>query len=184
MHVTPHDTKLFLFSRDLAEANDLPIALVCAIIEVESAGDPNAWRAEPTYRWLVNAESGRPFRTLSEAEQNSEAPPDDFPACPGIYESRATEWWGQQSSWGAMQVIGGVAREHGFRRAFPSLCDPYTGVRYGCLHLSALRDRFFAEHGWRGVAAAYNAGSPRLDDSGRYVNAGYVAKVAKAGGFA
>lgn len=157
-----------------AKFYDLREGLVKAIIEVESAGEIYAWRVEPPYRYLVNLGTGRPFRKLTPAEIASERAPTDF-----VYDrrlgSRDTEWWGQQASWGPMQVMGAVAREYGFRGRFPELCGD-KGVHFGCAYLAALFQRF----GWAGlpgVIAAYNAGSPRYTDSGAFVNQGYVSKV-------
>lgn len=156
----------------------LPLALVRAIVVVESAGNRWAWRAEPAYRWLWDWAANRPFRRITLDERVGERAPDDFPHPPWC--SRHTEWWGQQCSWGPMQVMGAVARQHGYVGPFPRLCGP-EGVRVGCRHLAILRD----EHGpdWRDVAAAYNAGRPRRRQDGRYVNQDYVDRVAAAGGF-
>ena len=108
-------------------------------------------------------------------------PPDGFPAIED--ESVATEWWGQRMSWGPMQVMGAVARELGFRRPFGALCDAYIGLQWGCQHLLSLKTRFLSGYGWEGVVAAYNAGSPRRGDDGKWVNQDYVDTVRKHGGF-
>lgn len=157
----------------------LPAHLVMAVVHVESAGNPWAWNPEPHYRYLVDANTGQPFRRLTADEIRSESPPTDFPSCPGIADDRDAEWWGQQASWGLMQVMGAVAREYGYRDWHPRLCEVDTGLKYGCLHLSALRDRHHARHGWAGVLAAYNTGQPH-----HAVGAGqaYVLKVAGRGG--
>ena len=95
-----------------AARHALPELLVIAVVEVESAGNSWAWNPEPRYRYLWDVKRGRPFRPLTEAERASEIPPDDFSCIAG---DRDQEWWGQQASWGLMQVMGAVAREHGFR---------------------------------------------------------------------
>lgn len=146
--------------------------LVLAIIQVESSGDPNAWRVEPHYRYLWHVVRNQPFRSLTLSEMNNERAPSDFPSLTG---SRNTEWLGQQASWGPMQIMGAVAREHGFTRMFPELCG-ILGVDYGCKHLAQLMRRFRKQHGVEGVIAAYNAGSPRIRD-GLFVNQDYVNKV-------
>ncbi len=158
----------------------LPESLIYAMVQVESAGDISAWNPEPPYRWLWDVRRNAPFRPLTAAERVSEVPPGDFPTLAG---DRDAEWWGQQASWGPLQVMGGVAREHGFRGHFPGLCQAGDGVHYGVKHLHSLRRRFLGKHGWAGVVAAYNAGSPRHSDDGRWVNQGYVDKVRAAGGF-
>lgn len=151
--------------------------LVHAIVQVESAGDPTRWKVEPPYRYLFNVRTQLPFRRLTVAERASETAPRDFPAVRGLWD-RDTEWWGQQASWGPMQVMGAVAREYGYRRPFPALCDPHVGVLWGCMHLKRLWRRFHRRHGVEGVIAAYNAGSPRKSGAS-WVNQGYVDKVTK-----
>jgi hypothetical protein len=165
--------------RNKAEQFALPIALVEAIVQVESRGRLFAWRAEPPYRYYWDVARNRPFRRPTAAELASETAPRDFPHFEAI-SSRDTEWWGQAASWGPMQVMGAVAREYGFGSDFPELCST-LGVFYGCLHLNRLWKRFYADHGWMGVAAAYNAGSPRRLADGRFENQVYLDKLARAG---
>ena len=82
-----------------------------------------------------------------------------------------TELIAQKTSWGLMQVMGTVARELGHRGWLSELCEPERGIYYGCLHLKKLMDR----HGnLSDTVAAYNAGSPRRDVNGKYVNQEYV----------
>ncbi len=153
--------------------------LVEAIIQVESNGNVFAYRVEPPYRYLVDVNTGKPFRRLTSAEGKSERAPKDFPYFPRV-SSRDTEWLGQQASWGPMQIMGAVARELGFNGAFPELCGP-VGVLYGCKHLANLHKRFYQAHGIRGVIAAYNAGRPRVTVNAQgyrvFRNQGYVDKV-------
>lgn len=157
----------------------LPVSLVEAIVWVESRGGLCAYRAEPLYRYYWDVSKKRPFRAITAAERVSERAPADFPYFSSI-SSRDTEWWGQAASWGPMQVMGAVAREYGFEKEFPELCST-LGVHYGCRHLGRLRDRFVADHGWMGVAAAYNAGSPRRLSNGQYENQAYLDKLVRAG---
>lgn len=163
----------------------LPPQLVHAHILVESGGDPYAWRCEPGYRYLWDNQYLRPFRTLTEEEVASATPPADFQTPPQISTSKTTEWWAQRSSWGPMQVMGAVAREFGFTGNIPQLCDSdgSAGIHMGCLLLQRYANRFGFK-GWRAVAAAYNAGSPRYQEDGKtFVNQVYVDKIAAAGGF-
>lgn len=162
-----------------AKAAGLPVALVLAVIECESSGRPGAWKPEPQYRYLWDVAKQRPFRQLTPAEIKSELAPDDFPAWPG--ESQAKEWWGQQASWGLMQVMGAVAREVGFHGDMhPDLCAyPAEGLRCGCAYLERCLRR------WGSVdraVAAYNAGSPRPGAGGGFENQAYVDKVLLARG--
>lgn len=158
-----------------APALELPRNLIHAVIRVESGGNTWAWNPEPHYRWLVDAATGEPFRALTAAERETQKPPDDFPSCPGLPDDRDAEWWGQQASWGLMQVMGAVAREHGFRGWHPELCDPEVGVKYGCVHLRWLADRHQAQYGWPGVLRAYNTGSAAPGGAGDV----YLAKVSR-----
>ena len=156
----------------------LPVPLVAAIVHVESSGDQYAWNPEPPYRYLWDVRANRPFRKLTPVEIASEIPPRDFGSAAGAADA---EWWGQQASWGLMQVMGAVAREIGFKGHFPGLSHPLENLHVGCAHLRNLRRRFEREHGMPGVVAAYNAGSPRLS-GGVFENQVYVDKVIRAGG--
>ncbi len=85
-------------------------ALVCAVIEQESAWDTHAIRYEPAFRTRYVAPLGLP----------------------------PTEEVARSISWGLMQVMGQVAREHGFSAKFLSaLCDPATGIDIGCAVLAS-----------------------------------------------
>lgn len=87
---------------------DLNPALVCAVIEEESSWDTYAIRYEPLF-WR------RYVRCLNLS---------------------STEEVARSISWGLMQVMGQVAREHGFKGQFLSeICSPTTGVEIGCVVL-------------------------------------------------
>jgi soluble lytic murein transglycosylase-like protein len=93
-----------------AAAHELDPALVCAIVEQESAWDAHAIRYEPGFRTRYVAPLGLP----------------------------PTEEVARSISWGLMQVMGQVAREHGFGGKFLSaLCDPAAGLDIGCAVLAA-----------------------------------------------
>ena len=80
------------------------------MIEQESAWDTHAMRYEPGFRLRYVA----PLRL----------PPSEEVA--------------RSISWGLMQVMGQVAREHEFSGKFLSaLCDPATGIEIGCRVLAA-----------------------------------------------
>ena len=130
------------------ERGSLPVAVVQAICMVESTGNEWANRFEPGFRYLVG-------------DANSLSP---------------TERTNQMISWGLMQVMGAVAREHGYKGPLPKLCDPYTGLTYGMRHLA----RYYAKYNdWPQTIASYNAGSPRVVGS-KFVNQSYVDKVLRA----
>jgi soluble lytic murein transglycosylase-like protein len=110
--------------------------LVQAVMEQESNYVPWAWNPEPRYRYFVNVRTRKPFRPITDAEGAAEFPPRDFPTLAGDADQ---EWWGQQASWGLMQVLGAVAREDGCTAPYlTALCDPMTNLQFGCQHLAGL----------------------------------------------
>jgi soluble lytic murein transglycosylase-like protein len=103
-------TEIVALARTIASAHGLDPALVCAVVEQESARDAHAIRYEPGFRARYVA-------------------PLDLPP---------TEEIARSISWGMMQVMGQVAREHGFQRPFLSaLCDSSAGLTFGCIVLAA-----------------------------------------------
>lgn len=97
-----------------AQEHELDWVLVAAIIEQESGWNPWAMRYEPAFF----AKYVAPLYTNNKIS--------------------ASEAWARAFSWGAMQVIGQVAREAGFNGRFLSeLCDPVTGIAIGCKILKA-----------------------------------------------
>lgn len=144
-----------------ARAHGLPPELAGAVVRVESGANPLAFRFEPGFfnRYVLRNASLRAK-----------------PPC-----SLETERQARAMSWGLMQVMGETARELGFDGPFLSaLTDPATGLDYGCRLLARLKARYLKDHGWPGVAAAYNAGSVRFAPRGSFVNQAYVDAVAKA----
>ncbi len=137
-----------------ARAFGLEADLVEAMVLQESQGRTWAWNPEPPYRWVWDVRQDRPFRSLTAAEAVSKWPPPDFPALGG---DRDQEWWGQQASWGLLQVMGAVARERGFRGLYlPELCEPVLGLQLGCKHFAAML-RLAQGDMWKAVGM-YNAG--------------------------
>lgn len=128
-----------------ADAHDLPFDLVAAICYVESAFNSNAIRFEPGWRWFLSP------KTWSRRVKTTER----------------TERVGQAISWGLMQVMGTVARERGFKGAFPELCRPEIGLEYGCRHLVWNIQRWGLT--WDAIMA-YNAGRPGTKAGLRYLD--------------
>src|SRR5579872_2981226 len=96
-------------ARRIASQHGLEPALVCAVIEQESAWNPWAVRYEPGFLSRYVA----PLYTAGKLS--------------------ATEAYTRAMSWGLMQVMGQVARESGFGEpCLAELCDPVTGVEWGC----------------------------------------------------
>jgi soluble lytic murein transglycosylase-like protein len=79
---------------------------------------------------------------------------------------------GQATSWGAAQVMGAVAREHGFTGEFEELNGP-AGIHYGCKHLASYHRRFKT---WDAACRAYNTGRGRRTPAGDR----YLKKIKKA----
>lgn len=155
-----------------AERHGLPPDMVLAVITIESSWEPYAWNPEPRYRYLWDVRQRRPFRALTSDEVTSKFPPSDFSTLAGDADQ---EFWGQQASWGLMQVMGAVAREHGFRGAYlPMLCDPLLNLEYGCKHL-AMQYRW-ARSNITQTLAAYNGGRGG-NVKPPYRNAAYALKV-------
>lgn len=147
-----------------AKQHLLPAALVKALVQVESGGNPWAVRYEPDFydRYIA----GKPVKARAPC-------------------SRETEMRLRAHSFGLLQIMGLTARETGFDGVFlTELCDPETNLAICCRYLSRQFARFYKDHGWPGVAASYNAGSVRLKPDGKlFVNQAYVNKVRRAGGF-
>ena len=96
-------------ARQIASEHGLDPALVCAVIEQESAWNPWAVRYEPGFLSRYVA----PLYTAGKLS--------------------ATEAYTRSMSWGLMQVMGQVAREFGFAGdSLPELCDPARGLEVGC----------------------------------------------------
>jgi soluble lytic murein transglycosylase-like protein len=164
-------------ARKESTTQGVSLALILGVIETESSGDTWAYNPEPKYHWLWDFKNQRPFRAITKAEDCSEFPPDDFSAPAGA--DTDAEWWGQQASWGLMQVMGAVAREHGYGGRFlTSLCDPATGVWVGTVVLKSLLKRWGDPEM---AAASYNAGSVSFRPGGKeFTNQRYVDKVITA----
>lgn len=99
---------LIQLARQAALAHQLPGDLVCAVCERESSWNPNATRFEPAFQ--------------KHYVDKLHLPPTEA-------KQRAT-------SYGLMQLLGEVARELGYKGDIPALCDPATGLEWGCRHLA------------------------------------------------
>jgi hypothetical protein len=158
------DSGLVLLIKAAALRAGLEPALVAALVAQESSGNPWAFRAEPQFHTMWDVAAWQPFRTLSAAEVASEAPPQAFASLAPC--SRTSEWWGQQVSWGPMQLIGATARWQGFRGPFLSeLCSPDVGLLWGCRYFAHLRSL----HPIEKAVSAYNAGAPTDANTESYV---------------
>jgi soluble lytic murein transglycosylase-like protein len=132
--------QLVSLARKTAAAHALDPALVCAVCEQESAWNPWAIRYEP----LFFAKYVAPLYTNNKIS--------------------ATEAYARGFSWGLMQVMGQVAREHGYTEPFLStLCDPSDSLEIAC---KVLRKKFDAADVAQTIPYARN-GSPQLDVTAR-----------------
>ena len=126
--------------------------LIAAIVSIESDGKACASRYEPHYRYLLNT------KTFARKNQISED----------------TEIIQQKTSWGLMQVMGGVAREHGFNGDLVQLCNPTMGLKYGIEHLTKFIDKY---DDVESAVSAYNQGGDYRDQNGLFKNQVYVDKI-------
>src|ERR1700681_1379726 len=102
-------SQLILLARRAAAAQSLDPALVCAVVEQESAWNPWAIQYEPLFF----------AKYVASLYTNNKV--------------GATEAYARGFSWGLMQVMGQTARERGLASQFLSaLCDPGTGLAVGC----------------------------------------------------
>lgn len=141
-----------------AAKHGLDLALVLAVVEHESSYFVGASNPEQRWCFYWDCKLWRPWRTPTPAELASETPPADFPSPPGV--PRDAEWWLQAVSLGLMQVMGAVAREHGYtaRCLGDLLGDPESALDLGCRHLKAKLARYPAADR-KDAISAYNAGS-------------------------
>jgi soluble lytic murein transglycosylase-like protein len=108
------DVEIIFLARRTAVAHGIEPQLVCAVIEQESAWNTWAVRYEPGFLSRYVA----PLYTAGKLN--------------------ATEAYTRSMSWGLMQVMGQVARENGFSGpSLVQLCDPETGIEFGCHVLAA-----------------------------------------------
>jgi len=140
--------------RDVSDRVNLPIDLVGAVVRQESFGDHFAARYESHYRYTVDTARFAKLNRISEK----------------------TELEHQKTSWGLLQIMGGTARDIGYKGALVGLTVPEVGLYWGAKFLKRLVDKY--DH-LDDAIAAYNAGSPRKDANGKYVNQYYVDSVRK-----
>jgi soluble lytic murein transglycosylase-like protein len=100
---------LIALAKSTATAHQLFPDIVCAICEKESSWNQWAYRYEPVfYSRYVEPEFDAGKITVTEAH-------------------------GRATSWGLMQTIGESVREIGYLDWLPALCEPATGIEWGCL---------------------------------------------------
>jgi len=106
---------LISLAHEAADAHSLWPELVCAVVEQESSWKPWALRYEPAFyaRYVEPQVSRGALKNETEARARA-------------------------FSWGLMQVMGQVAREHNFSpTSLATLCNPVVGLETGCRVLAA-----------------------------------------------
>jgi len=138
--------------REASNQHKLDPLLIAALIIHESSVNQYAMRYEPGWKYWFEV------RTLAEL----------------VGSSVPTEEVGQATSWGYMQIMGGVCREYGYRGWFPRLCQTKVNLWYGCTYL---KRKMTVYNNTLEAVAAYNAGSVRKTDGGMFTNEKYVDSV-------
>lgn len=137
-----------------ARSYDMDVNLIAAMVMQETGG--GAWKTEfePDFKYLYKV--------------------TEFALGRGITE--ITETIHQKTSWGLLQIMGASAREIGFRGDIPELARPAVGLKWGCIKLRAVFDKY-GKNAQADIAAAWNHGSAQKKPDGTYVNQKYVVGV-------
>lgn len=139
---------------EVCKKEEVPPYLIAAMIQVESAGDKNAMRFEPDYKWLYR--------------------PEDFAKRNRI--TLKTEITFQSTSYSYLQIMGAVARELGHEGPMTVLItNPSLALTYGCRHFA---NYFKKYQNIMDAVSSYNQGSPKKSQkTNLYLNQEYVTKV-------
>lgn len=139
-----------------AEQWEMDENLLLAFAKVESSFQSAATRYEPNWRYYLDVER---FAEMS-----------------GV--SKETERVQQATSFGLMQIMGSVCRELGYTGKLAELIARPDMCLDVCLKkLKRIMERFDNEDF---VIAAWNAGTPKKDANGKFINKVYVDKVQDA----
>jgi soluble lytic murein transglycosylase-like protein len=140
--------------RRICSEKSLDQALLEAIIEAESAWNPNAMRFELSFPYIENPKLY--------ARRNKITP--------------KTEHYLQKFSWGLCQIMGCTARGLGYMGPLVQLIDPEINLQ---MMAKYVLDRCMKYPFVDKQIAAYNAGSVQLTETGQFINQNYVDKVLK-----
>lgn len=123
-----------------------------AIAMAESGFNPKACRFEPGWAYFFK--------------------PEEFAKT--LLQTLETEKVQQATSYGAMQIMGAVARELGFKGYLSELsANPRTAIFYSIKKLQQIASKY-EDPEW--VISAYNCGTPKKSASG-FTNQTYVDRV-------
>lgn len=142
------------FFKKMAAINDskLEPRLLMAIAQTESALNASVVRYEPAWKYHLAVDLwARKTRITSNTEKVL-----------------------QSMSWGLMQVMGSVAREHGFDKCLTELIDPNFNVLIGIRKLEQLSKKY---KNLDEVISSYNQGFARRGENGELLNSRYVSTV-------
>jgi soluble lytic murein transglycosylase-like protein len=109
------------------------------------------------------------YKTRFEAKWSYFLKPETYAQQLGI--SLDTEKKDQATSWGPMQIMGSVCRELGYVDHLVGLVDPELAISYSCKKLNILQKKYTNESD---AISAYNAGTPRKNTQGIYLNQIYL----------
>lgn len=130
---------------------NVPKPLLCAVIFCESAFRKKAYRFEPAFK----------SRYIDRNSNYKDLPDDE------------KEWLA--TSHGLMQIMGLTAIELGYQfDTMEQIYEPEINIEIGAFFLRKLFNKYKS---WEDAIASYNAGSPRYDSDGTYVNQDYIDKV-------
>lgn len=134
---------------------DVPKTVILAMVMKESQGNSFATRYEPKfYDWLQKRITSAEISPYSK------------------HASRFTELKTRATSFGPMQVMGQTARQMGFSGAFlTELTHPEVGMYWGMLYMYQQVQKY---GNIEEALAAYNAGTPRKNVQGKFLNQEYV----------
>lgn len=138
----------------------LPVELILAVIWTESGGNPKAQRCEFQE---AGEKDGR--ATLVSRWRYPVLVREWARKLNCTYE---TEYIGQATGWGLMQIQGATARELGFVDWFPRLCEPEVNLAYACQYLRNQMAIWGTSP--EDAYAAYNGGNSQRGVNGMYRN--------------
>ena len=126
-------TDLTSLCKQIAEQNGVDANLIQAIAAHESAWNTYAVRYEPDWDYFVDLHN----------------------YASSLHITDHTEETLQSMSWGLMQVMGSVAREHGYTGMLTQLVEPDLNLLYGTLHVKGYLEKYGNE---QDAISSYNQG--------------------------